>query len=419
MKPYRKDTMNKKECKSIKKMLEKYLDNELDTSIILKIEEHISKCESCQAELKLLKEINSLGKSSFYSEPSESYWKSVSPRIITKLQEKRETILEKSIYFLKEFFNYNNLARNVVGAGAVIIIITFIVKYTNQQPQIFQKTQEIPQLAEPKETIQTEIKETEPPEKPLIKEQKEIAKKSQEIKSVEKNYPENKKQEEVKIAKTEKPPQEEKTILETTVMKEKETSHVPLTLKEEKKTESLTPKQKSETLEKLSLEQQPPIEEKTTTEKEIKPETLIITETGKKQTFSFQKGKKDIFGESATKSLLDKSPMLLKQFVTPEQQKMSKSIEIPTKIEQNQENDLINKKNEIIEFLKTNNDPVQEIIKLKELDEIYVKLLSFKYDKEILKEATEFYNNNKNKLIKILGSNEYKNRIMMLQKINK
>jgi hypothetical protein len=98
---------------------------------------------------------------------------------------------------------------------------------------------------------------------------------------------------------------------------------------------------------------------------------------------------------------------------------MSKSFELLTTIEQNEEKDLINKKNEIIDFLKINNDPVQKIIKLKELDEIYVKLLSFEYEKEFLKEATEFYKINKNKLIKILGSKEYKKRIMMLQKINK
>ncbi len=411
--------MKKRECLWIKKMLEKYLDNELDTSIILKIEEHISKCESCQAELKLLKEINSLGKTALYPEPPENYWKSISPRIITKLQGKRETILEKFIYSLKEFFAYNNLARNAVGAGAVIIIIAFIIKYTNQQPQIFQKKQEITQKVEQKETTKTETKKTELPEKPLIKEQKELTGKTQEKKSIEKIHPEKRIPEEVKIATMEKTPAEEKIISEITITKEKETSPIPLALKEEKKTEELIPAQKSESIEKPSQEQQMPTEEKTTAEKETQPETLTITEPEEKQIFSFQKGKKDIFGESATKSLFDKSPILLQQSATPEQQKMSKSFELLTTIEQNEEKDLINKKNEIIDFLKINNDPVQEIIKLKELDEIYVKLLSFEYEKEFLKEATEFYKINKNKLIKILGSKEYKKRIMMLQKINK
>ena len=80
---------------------------------------------------------------------------------------------------------------------------------------------------------------------------------------------------------------------------------------------------------------------------------------------------------------------------------------------------LMDDKNDLLERLNNNDDAVQEIILLKEIDEIYIKILSLKKESDIITEAESFYIKYKDKLIRIIGDDEYNKRMDLLKKMRK
>ena len=260
--------MRKQNCKWFKKLLGKYLDNEMDSTTRKKIDEHLSECESCQAEFNILKEVNSVSKSPFYLEPSEDYWESIIPRVRSKIEEEiKETAWERFAQFFREFIGYNNLARNVAGAVAAAVIIIFIVKITNQQLEFFSQ--------KPKETEKMEVAE-----------------------KIEIPQEETQRAEPAEIPSLEKPPAQ------------KPPEVISADISEEKRTVS---------------EEMPP-EEKITLKK---GEAVAVAVKEKPSIIIPQKQKEDILSKAIRGPLFDKRTSLRNGFIESEQPRRLKRTEIP------------------------------------------------------------------------------------------
>lgn len=321
--------MKKQNCKWFKKLLGMYLDNEIDSTTRKKIDEHLSECESCQAEFNILKEVNSVSKGSLYLEPSEDYWESIIPRVRSKIEEEiKETAWERFAQFFREFFGYNNLARNVAGAAAAAVIIVFIVKITNQQLEfISQKPKETEkmEIAEKVKIPQEERRRAEPAETPSLKESEEKseeppAQKPPQVISADIS-------EEKRTVPKEEPKESISEVKETEKI---ETPSVTTTIKEEGKLEEKTEEFETAVIVK-------PLEEK-----EVPPAETIISEDDKVlergNVFKYeekpgiitpQKQKEDIFSKTIRRSFVDKGPSLRNGFVESEQPRRLERTEIP------------------------------------------------------------------------------------------
>jgi len=440
--------MKKQNCKWFKKLLGKYLDNEINSATRKKIDEHLSECESCQAEFNVLKEVNSVSKSPLYLEPSEDYWESIIPRVRSKIEEEiKETAWERFAQFFGEFFGYNNLARNVAGAAAAAVIIIFVVKITNQQLEfISQKPKETEkmEIAEKVKIPQEETHRAEPAEIPSLKKPEGKSEKPQapkppkvvsaDISEEKRTISKEKLKESIsEIKETEKietPLKVEISPEEKIALKKEEA--VAVAVKEEPKSVSITLKDKGKLEEKtdkfetavvvkpLEEKKVPPAETITSEDEKILERGKILKYEEKPSIIIPQEQKEDIFNKTIRSPLFDKRTSLRNGFIELEQQRRLKRTEIPQpEIKQSQKDILVKQKNEIINFLKNNNDNLLNIVKLKELDEIYLKLLSLEYDEKIFQEAGNFYKNNKEKLIEILGINEYAKRLKILKEINR
>ncbi len=440
--------MKKKGCKWIKKELGKYLDSEIDSKIRKIIDDHLSQCESCRTELAGMKKVNLLGKSLHYSEPPEEYWKSIIPRINKQIITKNsETIPEKFIIFFREIFTQNNIARNVIGATAAAVIIFFILKINNYLPApLPSKQNEVAKLRvaeniEPsqKESVEQETKIKSPSKKPeekLLKPKKPSATAFSDNKTPQKAKI-IKKSTETKKTEIEKTPEQmelaitAKTLSEQKVELEKEEVE---TTPEKEKLEQIAPttenkeKTKKFAFTEKTVKPEIPVEEKRdrATDTEIalfenRRERIILPGVEDKRSINnLRKDNLNGFNKIFKGPAIDKNSYLKQEFAETKKQQSSVRTERKiTEIDKAGKEQLLKQKDEIIQLLKNNDDSIKEIIYLKELDDIYYKLLSIEHSREIFEEANDFYARNENKLIKILGRSGYRERITMLRRIKR
>ncbi len=323
--------MKKQNCKWFKKLLGSYLDNEIDSTTRKKIDEHLSECESCQAEFNILKEVNSVSKVPLYLEPSEDYWESIVPRIRSKIEEEiKETAWERFAQFFREFFGYNNLARNVAGAAAAAVIIIFVVKITNQQLEFFSqkpKETEKMEVAEKVEIPQEETRRAEPAD---ISEEKRTVPKEEPKESIS----EVKETEKIEIPLKVEIPHEEKITLKkeeaVALATKEEIQSVTTTIKEKVKLEEKTDKFETAVVVKpLEEKKVPPKEAITSEDEKILERGNILKYEEKPGIIIPQKQKEDIFSKTIRRSFLDKGPLLRNGFVESEQPRRLKRTEIP------------------------------------------------------------------------------------------
>ena len=349
--------MKKQNCKWFKKLLGGYLDNEIDSTTRKKIDEHLSECESCQAEFNILKEVNSVSKGSLYLEPSEDYWESIVPRVRSKIEEEiKETAWERFTRFFGEFFGYNNLARNVAGAAAAAVIIVFIVKITNQQLEfISQKPKETEKMevSEKIEIPQEERHRAEPVETPSLKEPEEKSEEpsaqkppkvisadiSEEKRTVPKEEPKESISEVKETEKIETPlkveisPEEKITLKKdeaVALATKEEIQSVTTTIKEEGKLEEKTEKFETAVVVKpLEEKEVPPAETIISEDDKVLERGNILKYEEKPGIIIPQKQKEDIFSKTIRRSFVDKGASLRNGFVESEQPRRLERTEIP------------------------------------------------------------------------------------------
>ena len=73
------------QCDEIKKLLEKFVDNELNPTERKSVEEHISGCIDCKTELTSILEINAVSGLNYLPDPGDEYWSALTRDISGKI----------------------------------------------------------------------------------------------------------------------------------------------------------------------------------------------------------------------------------------------------------------------------------------------------------------------------------------------
>jgi len=110
-------------CQKIKKLLNPYIDNTLDTATAQQVDEHLKSCPSCHEEyLKLKKIISTLNSISIQpvSAPED-----FTQNLMTKISRDEIQIQSSWIDRLKKQISIPRLSFRLVGAAAVTALIVF------------------------------------------------------------------------------------------------------------------------------------------------------------------------------------------------------------------------------------------------------------------------------------------------------
>ncbi len=416
--------METKECNWVKKRLGLYLDNEVDSIAKEKIEKHLSACDNCRKELFKIRELYKTGYKAFYNDPPQEYWEGILPRIKNKLG--AESRKPKVISLFRNFLAYNNTARHIAGAVAAAAIILIVVQITKKGPDSFQPAGI---EYETEQTIEKPAAEAVLPQtQPVKKEKSKPVEKAEKKPLVQKeNYTETQIKE---ILKKEVPepdkgrqPREEVTVDKTVdknIQKNSESiAAQPVKKKTEEPAEIASAIETSEKIE-SETDNTAPLNIQND-EKEISEEIIQPPKQESKKWYSFSKKEINNYLDKARNNYLsDRGTPPVQGFKQSRRQEMLETTdtfnqqETPAAVLS-----LVKKKNELLEKLKNNNDSVQKIILLYELDDIYVKILSFEQKSDIIAEAESFYIKYEEELNKIIGLEKYKQRIKWLKQIQK
>ncbi len=119
------------ECKELRGLFSAYLDSELNTSEITRVEAHLASCEPCRLEYEELEEAVDLVQAfGLMSAPAHLH-----RQIIVELN--RETPWEKCIAYLKKFTENSPFSVSKLASVAATIVIVFLVmSYYTQREQI-------------------------------------------------------------------------------------------------------------------------------------------------------------------------------------------------------------------------------------------------------------------------------------------
>ena len=387
----------------------------------------MSACDNCRKELFKIRELYNIGYKAFYNDPPQEYWESILPRIKNKLG--AETRKPKVISLFRNFFAYNNTARHIAGAAAAAAIILIVVQITKKGPDSFQPasieyeteqtiekpSEQVTEVISPK--IQSMEKEKSKPvektkKEPPAKKENYAKKQIREIPEVKKEIPEpDKKRQPGK-----------KVIAEKAGNKniQKDSKSIAAQPVEEKTEESAEIASAVETVEKIESETDntAPLNIQND-EKEISEEIIQPPKQESRKWYSFSKKEINNYLDKARNNYLsDRETPPVQGFSQSGRQEMLETTDTFNQQETSAAVlSLVKKKNELLEKLKNNNDSVQKIILLNELDDIYVKILSFEQKSDIIAEAESFYIKYEEELNKIIGLEKYKQRIKWLKQM--
>lgn len=416
--------MNAKDCNWVTQKLEAFLDNEVDSLTGSEIEKHLSHCEKCRKHLFELREINLIGSREFYNNPPEEYWQTILPRIRKRLNTPQPGVIP----LLKRFFAYHNTARNIAGTAAAAAIILIVVHYTGRTPETFTELSQ-------GQKAETSV------EKPAgtantggLREAKES--------SVQPNAAAAEKSESKTGEKTEIPPQSPGQITRpapesNNIVPEEEKAVAAdeeneLVISSEKKeaekravieipTTESEPQKNTAAAENNAEEESPIKKEPLTVKQEEEKDRGTLSAKSQEETwYSQSKTDFNAFYNRAKSRLFSGNPAVppVQGFrqsegkITPEVKDTFEEEEYSGDVQSLKE-----KKNNLLKQLENNNDSVQEIILLKEIDDIYVKILIMEKNTETISEAQSFYTTYKKELTKIIGAGEYNSRIRWLKEM--
>lgn len=118
------------DCKSIRRLLDRFLDNELDSDRQAVVEEHLANCSSCMQELEKIKDIDLLGKADVFPDPGETFWKNQRKTIRAEIEKSETPVLSHgsfNLYWTKKIVHSYGL-RTAIGLSAAAVLILFAAK---------------------------------------------------------------------------------------------------------------------------------------------------------------------------------------------------------------------------------------------------------------------------------------------------
>ncbi len=115
----------------VRKLLNGYIDGELEERERKLVEEHLKACPNCSKELAALKAIDEMVKTRTTHRPSEEYWKTLPARVRTRIiadQERAKPVWSKGLFPLKP-------ARlKLISTLAVVVLVALVGRHYLFQP---------------------------------------------------------------------------------------------------------------------------------------------------------------------------------------------------------------------------------------------------------------------------------------------
>lgn len=109
-----------------RKLLNAYLDGELEERERKLVEEHLKACSSCSKELEALKAIDEMVKTRTTHRPSEEYWKTLPARVRSRIiaeQERAKPVWSKGLFPLKP------VRLKLISTLAVVVLVALVGRH--------------------------------------------------------------------------------------------------------------------------------------------------------------------------------------------------------------------------------------------------------------------------------------------------
>lgn len=120
--------MKTTDCVQVAKYLESYIDDALSGKERELVTAHLEYCIDCQKTVKMLKEVDEIGRIAFYPDPGGQYWASISARVMEQLPPKI-SVTEKIFSAVNEWFRSPVLVRNLALSSAAVALVALVIKF--------------------------------------------------------------------------------------------------------------------------------------------------------------------------------------------------------------------------------------------------------------------------------------------------
>jgi len=122
-------------CEHIKRKLERYIDGELNPADRKQVEEHLTSCMECTAELARLQSLQSAGEGDFIPEPPPEYWNQLSEDVrstIADLEPKKKKAPDR-FAAIRRWIWPEKIGYRFIGLAATAVLVFFIIRTVQVQ----------------------------------------------------------------------------------------------------------------------------------------------------------------------------------------------------------------------------------------------------------------------------------------------
>ena len=120
------------DCSQIKKLLERYIDDELTSEERREVEAHLSVCEDCSEEFQILLSINSAASGNLFAEPDHSFWVEMNSNINSRIRDADKKESHKTVLLskLKLILWPQKTNYRILGLAATAVMLVFIIHFS-------------------------------------------------------------------------------------------------------------------------------------------------------------------------------------------------------------------------------------------------------------------------------------------------
>jgi len=157
-------------CEYIITLLERYIDNELDSKDRLIVEQHLKECRSCSGKLDHLLETDGFIRSNLFPDPGPDFWRTQKKQILAALEPDLQKNNVKVLEHWPKRLIRNTGFKTAFGAVAAALLVFGILKQTdftvtgtsrvreqliseNTKPSVEQDTKEAAQITQRRDNL--------------------------------------------------------------------------------------------------------------------------------------------------------------------------------------------------------------------------------------------------------------------------